>query len=75
MLEKSDVIRFGLGALYHTRAHLALEPASCGLGLIFTLHRVYREQACEHPAYLRQAGFAPNRILQISDTFLDQTIV
>ena len=69
MLERADLIRLGLGALYHTRAHRALEPASRGIGVIFTLHRISAEREGNGVA-----EFAPNRILELGGDFLAATI-
>ena len=62
---KTDVLRAGLSALYHTGAHTLLAPYACGLGLIFMLHHV-------RPA--RPRDFAPNRILEVTPEFLQAVI-
>jgi peptidoglycan/xylan/chitin deacetylase (PgdA/CDA1 family) len=68
MLNKTSLIRLGLETLYHTRAHVALEPACRGIGVIFTLHRVAAPGAASGPE------FGPNGCLEISAEFLDAVI-
>ena len=58
---RSNVIRAGLGALYFTGAHHLLRPIFSGVGTIFMLHHV-------RPA--RDAGFQPNRHLEVAPEFL-----
>ena len=58
---RSNVIRAGLGALYFTGAHYLLRPILSGVGAIFMLHHV-RPQ--------RDAGFQPNRHLEVAPEFL-----
>ena len=59
------LIRTGLEALYLTGSHLALQPFCGGVGAILTLHHV-------RPA--RQGAFQPNRLLEVTPTFLDDVI-
>jgi peptidoglycan/xylan/chitin deacetylase (PgdA/CDA1 family) len=58
---RSNLIRAGLAALYHTRAHHLLRPVFAGLGAVFMLHHV-------RPG--RDAMFQPNRHLEVAPEFL-----
>jgi peptidoglycan/xylan/chitin deacetylase (PgdA/CDA1 family) len=58
---RNTVIRAGLGALYFSGVHYLLRPIFSGVGAIFTLHHV-------RPA--REAGFQPNRHLEVTPEFL-----
>ena len=58
---RSNVIRAGLGALYFTGAHNLLRPIFSGVGAIFMLHHVRPR---------RDAGFQPNRHLEVGPEFL-----
>jgi peptidoglycan/xylan/chitin deacetylase (PgdA/CDA1 family) len=58
---RHNVIRAGLEALYFTGAHHLLRPIFAGAGAVFMLHQV-RPQ--------RDAGFRPNRHLEITPGFL-----
>lgn len=62
---KSDMLRAGLSAMYYSCAHKLLAPYAGGTGLIFMLHRVLPDPPRD---------FAPNRILQVTPTFLDGVI-
>ncbi|MBS0242299.1 MAG: polysaccharide deacetylase family protein [Proteobacteria bacterium] len=57
-------LKAALSALHYSGADRMLAPMTRGVGVIFTLHRV-------RPA---TEGFGPNRILEISPEFLDETI-
>lgn len=63
-LHKS-VIRGGLETLYFSAAHHVLRPLVCGIGVILTLHHV-------RPP--RPDRFAPNRLLEIRPSFLDDVV-
>jgi peptidoglycan/xylan/chitin deacetylase (PgdA/CDA1 family) len=63
---RSNVIRAGLGALYLTGAHNLLRPMFAGAGAIFMLHHVRPR---------RDAGFQPNRHLEIAPEFLRAMLV
>ena len=58
---RNNVICAGLGALYFTGAHHLLRPIFSGVGAIFMLHNV-------RPS--RDAGFQPNRHLEVAPDFL-----
>jgi peptidoglycan/xylan/chitin deacetylase (PgdA/CDA1 family) len=62
---RNNVIRAGLGALYFSGAHHLLRPLLSGVGVIFMLHHV-------RPA--REAGFQPNRHLEVTPEFLRATL-
>lgn len=55
-----------LSGLYHTRLYRLLETTTRGVGAIFTLHHIRAETPSER--------FAPNRILEITPRFLEETI-
>ena len=59
------ILKAGLSALHYTGAARMLAPAARGLGAVFMLHHVTPEQP---------AGFAPNRLLQITPEFLETVI-
>jgi peptidoglycan/xylan/chitin deacetylase (PgdA/CDA1 family) len=63
---QTRIRRAVLSGLYHTRAYRLLEPRARGLGAIFTLHHVRPSSP--------QGGFSPNRILEITPSFLTKTI-
>ena len=58
--------RAALSSLFHSRAYRLLEGHTRGVGALFTLHQV-------RPA-MPGGRFAPNRILEITPGFLDDTI-
>jgi peptidoglycan/xylan/chitin deacetylase (PgdA/CDA1 family) len=58
-------MKVAMSALHYTWAGDLLSPLTRGVGVIFTLHRVRPG----HPA-----AFGPNRILEVSPEFLDETI-
>jgi peptidoglycan/xylan/chitin deacetylase (PgdA/CDA1 family) len=60
------LIRTGLEALYFTGSHLALRPFFGGIGAILTLHHVRPPQP---------GAFQPNRLLEVTPTFLENVIV
>ncbi len=63
---KSAIIRTGFDTLYYSGAHLLLRPFFEGVGAIFMLHHV-REP--------RPDAFQPNRLLEVSPEFLEETII
>ena len=63
---QTRIRRAVLSGLYHTRAYRLLEPRARGVGAIFTLHHVRPSSP--------QGGFSPNRILEITPSFLIKTI-
>jgi peptidoglycan/xylan/chitin deacetylase (PgdA/CDA1 family) len=62
---KKVVLRGGMEALYFTGAHHLLRPLIGGVGAILTLHHV-------RPP--RRDAFQPNRLLEISPTFLENVL-
>jgi len=62
---KSTIIRTGLEALYFSGAHLLMRPFTAGVGSSLMLHHV-------RPA--RTDAFQPNRLLEVSPPFLEQTL-
>lgn len=62
---KKVIFRTGMEALYFTGAHLALKSWVGGVGAILTLHHV-------RPP--RRNAFQPNRLLEVSPTFLEQVV-
>jgi len=64
---KTTLYKTGLNAIYYTGAFRALRKTICGVGAIFTLHRVRPSTG--------QRAFAPNRILEITPDFLETSIV
>ncbi len=58
---RNQIIRAGLGALYFTGAHHLLRPILSGAGAVFMLHHVRPH---------RDAGFRPNRHLEVTPEFL-----
>jgi peptidoglycan/xylan/chitin deacetylase (PgdA/CDA1 family) len=63
---KTRFLRCTLDSMYYSGAYKLLERVWSGIGVIFTLHRI--RPACHGSA------FSPNRILDITPEFLDQTI-
>jgi peptidoglycan/xylan/chitin deacetylase (PgdA/CDA1 family) len=66
-MTRPTLYKAGLNAIYYTGAFRALRKNVCGVGVIFTLHRV-------RPS-TEQRAFAPNRILEITPEFLEATII
>jgi peptidoglycan/xylan/chitin deacetylase (PgdA/CDA1 family) len=64
---KTTLYKTGLNAIYYTGAFRALRKNVCGVGAMFTLHRVRPSTA--------QRAFAPNRILEITPDFLETSII
>lgn len=67
VMNKANLLRHGLDAMFYTGASRALAPLFRGIGAILTLHHV-------RPGGGLQTGFAPNRGLEITPDFLDATI-
>jgi peptidoglycan/xylan/chitin deacetylase (PgdA/CDA1 family) len=65
MFDQYAVMQRAFLALERTRAHRWMAPLTQGSGLIFTLHRICPKQ---------EKDFAPNRLLEITPEFLDQTL-
>lgn len=63
---KKRLMRGALDTLYRTSAYRLLQAKWQGVGVIFTLHHIRPD--------VDQAQFAPNRILDITPEFLDQTL-
>lgn len=61
----TGLLKVALSALHFSGADRLLAPLTRGVGVVFMLHRV-RPSADD--------GFGPNRILEITPEFLDQTI-
>jgi peptidoglycan/xylan/chitin deacetylase (PgdA/CDA1 family) len=66
-MNKADLFRRSLDAMFYTGASRALAPWLRGIGAVLTLHRV-------RPGGGLQNGFAPNRGLEITPEFLDAMI-
>jgi peptidoglycan/xylan/chitin deacetylase (PgdA/CDA1 family) len=62
---KTSIVRAGLETLYFSGTHRLARPFFSGVGAILTLHRV-RPPASD--------AFQPNRLLEITPTFLDQLV-
>ena len=62
---KKTVIRGGLETLYFSAAHVLMRPFVAGVGAILTLHHV-------RPP--RPDQFQPNRLLEVSPSFLDDVV-
>ncbi|MGO4869322.1 MAG: polysaccharide deacetylase family protein [Roseiarcus sp.] len=67
MALKHFVIDAGFAAFRASGLHKALAPATRGQGVILTFHRV-------RPWEPATPGFAPNRLLEITPEFLDETL-
>lgn len=65
LAQKTPLARHGLLALHASGAHRLAPKALAGAGVIFMLHRVRKPDG---------EDFAPNRILEITPTFLDAVI-
>jgi peptidoglycan/xylan/chitin deacetylase (PgdA/CDA1 family) len=61
----TDLLKVALNALHFTGADRLMAPFTSGVGVIFMLHRVCPQ---------RPEGFGPNRILEVTPEFLDETI-
>jgi hypothetical protein len=66
-MNKADLFRRSLDAMFYTGASRVLAPWLRGIGAVLTLHRV-------RPGGGLQNGFAPNRGLEITPEFLDAMI-
>jgi len=55
-----------LSGLYHSRLYRLLDTSTRGVGAIFTLHHIRAEAPSER--------FSPNRILEVTPGFLEETI-
>ena len=62
---RSTIIRTGLETLYFSGAHLLMRPFFAGVGSILMLHHVRPGRADE---------FQPNRLLEVTPEFLEQTV-
>ena len=62
---KSAIIRTGFDTLYFSGAHVLMRPFFEGVGAVVMLHHV-RPQ--------RPGDFQPNRLLEVSPQFLEQTL-
>lgn len=62
---RTGLFRATLDALYYSKAYSALSPITKGVGVIFTLHQVTKRE---------REGFAPNKILEVTQEFLKSTI-
>lgn len=63
---KPKVVKAALNTLYYPGIHRLLQPWWQGVGAIFTLHHVSPAPS--------STEFAPNRILNVTPEFLDQTL-
>jgi len=62
---RSTIIRTGLETLYYSGAHLLMRPFFAGVGAILMLHHVRPGRTDE---------FQPNRLLEVTPEFLEQTL-
>jgi peptidoglycan/xylan/chitin deacetylase (PgdA/CDA1 family) len=67
MAFKHSVIEAGFAAFRASGLHHAVAPLTRGRGVILTLHRV-------RPFAPPTPGYAPNRLLEVTPAFLDQTL-
>jgi peptidoglycan/xylan/chitin deacetylase (PgdA/CDA1 family) len=67
MALKTFLIGAGFAAFRASGLHKALAPMTRGQGVILTFHRV-------RPSSAANAGFAPNRLLEITPEFLDEAL-
>jgi peptidoglycan/xylan/chitin deacetylase (PgdA/CDA1 family) len=63
---KTQLIKSTLDVLYATAIYRLFSAEWSGIGAIFTLHHVCRDDS--------RGAFSPNRILEVTPEFLDQTI-
>lgn len=63
---KTSLFKTGLNGLYYSGAHMLMSPMTRGAGVIFTLHQVPK---------VMPAGFHPNRILEVTDSYLEAVIL
>lgn len=63
---KTKLTRIALDCMYYSKAYKLLEPSFQGVGVIFTLHHIIKQE--------QFSKFWLNRILEISPEFLDHTI-
>jgi peptidoglycan/xylan/chitin deacetylase (PgdA/CDA1 family) len=64
---KVSLMRWALDAMYFSQIYRFFESGCSGVGAIFTLHHVV-------PSSSKQGSFNPNRILEVTPEFLEQTI-
>ena len=65
LISKYDLFRFVLQSLYRTGLHKTFRERTRGLGVILTLH---------HVRPLVEREYAPNRLLEITPSFLDRSL-
>lgn len=63
---KAQLIKPAMDVLYYTRTYHLFKPAFGGIGAIFMLHHVKPASPC--------GSFAPNRVLEVTPEFLEETI-
>ena len=64
---KTKLIRLTFDSLYYTQFYQLFDKSYAGVGVIFTLHHVVKEE--------NSSNFAVNRLLEITPDFLEQTIL